>query len=127
MPCPTLKRGNIVVIDNLPAHKVAGVKEAIEVAGAKLLYLPSYSPDLNPIEPAFSKFKAHLRKAAERTIPRIAVLPLCVLPRPIFSNFFDNLEAARNPTNKFPRPKCGAILQMRAVGCRFPSLSAGYF
>jgi len=68
---PILRRGNIVVIDNLPTHKVAGVKEAIEAAGAKLLYLPSYSPDLNPIEPAFSKFKALLRKAAERTIPRL--------------------------------------------------------
>jgi transposase len=68
---PTLKRGDAVIIDNLPAHKVAGVRETIEAAGAKLLYLPSYSPDLNPIEPAFSKIKAHLRKAAERTIPRL--------------------------------------------------------
>jgi transposase len=68
---PILKRGDIVIIDNLPAHKVAGVREAIEAAGATLLYLPSYSPDLNPIEPAFSKFKAHLRKAAERTMPRL--------------------------------------------------------
>jgi transposase len=68
---PTLRRGDVVIIDNLPAHKVAGVKETIEAAGAKLLYLPSYSPDLNPIELAFSKFKAHLRKAAERTIPRL--------------------------------------------------------
>src|SRR5262249_3969591 len=68
---PILKRGEIVIIDNLPAHKVAGVREAIEATGATLLYLPSYSPDLNPIEPAFSKFKAHLRKAAERTIPRL--------------------------------------------------------
>ena len=68
---PILKRGEIVVIDNLPAHKVAGVREATEAVGATLLYLPSYSPDLNPIEPAFSKFKAHLRKAAERTIPRL--------------------------------------------------------
>jgi len=59
---PTLRRGDVVIIDNLPAHKVAGVKETIEAAGAKLLYLPSYSPDLNPIEPAFSKFKAHLRR-----------------------------------------------------------------
>jgi len=68
---PIVKRGDIVMIDNLPAHKVAGVREAIEAAGAKLIYLPSYSPDLNPIEPTFSKFKAHLRKAAERTIPRL--------------------------------------------------------
>ena len=50
---------------------MTGVKEVIEAAGAKLLYLPSYSPDLNPIEPAFSKFKAHLRRAAERTIPHL--------------------------------------------------------
>lgn len=68
---PTLKRGDIVVMDNLPVHKVAGVDEAIEAAGATLLYLPPYSPDLNPIELAFSKLKAHLRKAAERTIPRL--------------------------------------------------------
>ena len=68
---PILKRDDIVVIDNLPAHRVAGIREAIEAPGATLLFLPSYSPDLNPIEPAFSKFKAHLRKAAERTIPRL--------------------------------------------------------
>jgi transposase len=55
---PTLKRDEIVVIDKLPAHKVAGVKAAIEATGARLLYLPSYSPDLNPIEQAFSKVKA---------------------------------------------------------------------
>jgi transposase len=65
---PALKRRDIVVMDNLPVHKVAGVREAIEAAGAILLYLPPYSPDLNPIEMAFSKLKAHLRKAAERTI-----------------------------------------------------------
>lgn len=68
---PTLKRGEIVLMDNLPVHKVAGVAEAIEAAGATLIYLPKYSPDLNPIELAFSKLKAHLRKAAEPTIPRL--------------------------------------------------------
>jgi transposase len=68
---PTLKRGDIVVMDNLPVHKVAGVAEAIEAAGATPLYLPKYSPDLNPIELAFSKLKAHLRKAAERTIAQL--------------------------------------------------------
>jgi transposase len=52
-------------------HKVAGVAEAIEAAGATLIYVPKYSPDLNPIELAFTKFKAHLRKAAEHTIPRL--------------------------------------------------------
>jgi len=68
---PTLKRGEIVLMDHLPVHKVAGVAEAIEAAGATLIYLPKYSPDLNPIELAFSKLKAHLRKAAEHTIPSL--------------------------------------------------------
>ena len=68
---PTLKRGEIVLMDNLPVHKVAGIAEAIEGAGATLIYLPKYSPDLNPIELAFSKLKAHLRKAAEHTIARL--------------------------------------------------------
>jgi len=68
---PTLKCGETVLMDNLPVHKVAGVAEAIQAAGAMLIYLPKYSPDLNPIELAFSKLKAHLRKAAEHTIPRL--------------------------------------------------------
>jgi len=65
---PTLKPGDIVVMDNLKPHKATGVREAIEAAGAKLLYLPPYSPDLDPIELAFAKLKALLRKAAERSI-----------------------------------------------------------
>jgi transposase len=65
---PTLAPGDIVIMDNLAAHKVAGVRQAIEAAGAVLLYLPPYSPDLNPIEQLFAKLKALLRKAAERTI-----------------------------------------------------------
>ena len=65
---PTLRRRDIVIMDNLPSHKVPGVREAIESVGATLSYLPPYSPDFNPIEPSFSKVKAHLRKAAERTI-----------------------------------------------------------
>jgi transposase len=68
---PILKRGDIVIIDNLPAHRVAGIREEIEAPGATLLFLPAYSPNLDQIELAFSKFKAHLRKAAERTIPRL--------------------------------------------------------
>ena len=63
--------GDIVVADNVATHKVAGVAEAIEAAGATLRYLPPYSPDLNPIEMPFSKFKAYLRKLAQRTIPGI--------------------------------------------------------
>jgi transposase len=68
---PTLKRGDIVIMDNLPAHKVAGVRELIEAAGATLVYLPPYSPDLNPIEQAFAKLKALLRKAGERSVPAL--------------------------------------------------------
>ena len=68
MLAPGLRPDDIVVMDNLAAHKVTGVREAIEARGAKLLYLPPYSPDLNPIEQAFAKLKALLRKAAERTV-----------------------------------------------------------
>src|SRR5438552_17912290 len=67
---PALKRNDIVVMDNLPAHKVPGVREAIEARGATLRYLPQHSPDLNPIEMPFRKPNAHLPKAAERTVPR---------------------------------------------------------
>jgi transposase len=65
---PTLKAGDYVIMDNLAVHKVVGVRTAIEAAGAHLLYLPPYSPDLNPIEMAFSKLKSLLRKAKERTM-----------------------------------------------------------
>ena len=65
---PTLTSGDIVVMDNLGSHKVAGVRKAIEAAGARLLYLPPYSPDLNPIEQAFAKLKALLRAKALRTV-----------------------------------------------------------
>lgn len=65
---PTLKRRDIVVIDNVSFHKVLGVEEAIQARGASLRYLPQYSPDLNPIESVFHPLKAWLRKAAERTI-----------------------------------------------------------
>jgi len=64
---PSLSKGDVVVADNLAAHKVAGVREAIAAVGASILYLPPYSPDLNPIEQAFAKLKALLRKAAART------------------------------------------------------------
>jgi transposase len=65
---PTLRPGDIVIMDNLSSHKGPAVRRMIEAAGAELLYLPPYSPDLNPIENAFAKLKALLRKAAERTI-----------------------------------------------------------
>jgi transposase len=65
---PELTPGDIVIMDNLPAHKVTGVRAAIEASGARLLYLPPYSPDFNPIEMGFSKFKAHVRAAAAQTL-----------------------------------------------------------
>lgn len=68
---PALKPGDIVIMDNLAAHKVEPIRRIIEAAGAELRYQPAYSPDLNPIEQAFAKFKAHLRKAKERTIPAL--------------------------------------------------------
>jgi transposase len=68
---PTLQSGDIVVMDNLSSHKVKGVREAIEAAGAELRYLPPYSPDLNPIELAFSKLKKLLRDGAERTVDKL--------------------------------------------------------
>jgi transposase len=66
--CPTLQPGDIVSADNLPSHKVAGVRQAIEARGASLRWLPSYSPDFNPIEQLFAKLKALLKKAAQRTV-----------------------------------------------------------
>lgn len=65
--CQALRKGDVVVMDNLGAHKVEGVREAIEAAGASLFYLPPYSPDLNPIEKCWSKMKTALRAAAART------------------------------------------------------------
>jgi transposase len=64
---PALSAGDVVVMDNLAAHKAAGIREAITATGASILHLPPYSPDLNPIEPMFAKLKAGLRKAAART------------------------------------------------------------
>ena len=90
---PALQEGDIVVMDNLSAHKVPGVREAIEAAGARLLYLPPYSPDFNPIEQLFAKLKALLRKAAERSVEslwsRIAALLHAFTPNEC-ANYFRN-------------------------------------
>lgn len=94
---PSLKPGDIVVLDNLSAHKVAGVREAVEAAGARLLYLPPYSPDFNPIEQLFAKLKALLRKAAERSVDglwnRIASL-LDAFPPDECANYLRNVGYA---------------------------------
>jgi transposase len=68
---PTLRPGDVVILDNLPAHKAIAVRQAIEAAGARLLFLPPYSPDFNPIENAFAKLKALLRRAAARTVDEL--------------------------------------------------------
>jgi transposase len=78
---PTLRPGDIVILDNLPAHKSAAARDAIEAAGAQMLFLPPYSPDFNPIENAFSKLKANLRKAAARTVPDLWDAIRDALPR----------------------------------------------
>ena len=94
---PTLSDGDVVIMDNLAAHKGSKVRQLIERAGARLLLLPPYSPDLNPIERLFAKFKALLRKAAERTIPdlwqRIGLLLKCFTPNEC-ANYFQNAQYA---------------------------------
>jgi transposase len=85
---PTLRPGDVVILDNLPAHKSAAARNAIKTAGAQMLFLPPYSPDFNPIENAFSKLKAILRKAAARTVPDLWDAIRDALPR------FSPLECA---------------------------------
>ncbi len=88
---PTLRPGDIVVMDNLSSHKGQAVRQAIEARGARLVFLPPYSPDLNPIEMVFSKLKALLRKAAEKTVAdlwqRIGIL-LDAFPPEECRNYF---------------------------------------
>lgn len=69
--CPTLQPGEVVIMDNLSAHKSDPTLRLIEQKGAQVLFLPAYSPDLNPIEPMWSKVKAHLRQAEARTQPEL--------------------------------------------------------
>lgn len=78
--CPALKPGDVVVMDNLSSHKVAGVRERIETVGAECLYLPPYSPDLNPIEKAWSKLKELLRSIKARTVPALDAALSLLLP-----------------------------------------------
>lgn len=78
---PTLNSGDIVVMDNLGSHKAIAVRQALRTVGAKLFFLPPYSPDLNPIEMAFAKLKAHLRRIGARTIEAIwqAIGDICAI------------------------------------------------
>ncbi len=104
---PTLSPGEIVIMDNLPAHKVAGVRERIEATGAMLRRLPPYSPDLNPIEQSFAKLKAHLRKSSERSIPalwdRIGTTLQTFTPEEC-NNYFTHAAPAQVLRALHPRP-----------------------
>jgi transposase len=96
---PELRPGDLVICDNLSSHKVHGAAQAVAACGAELLYLPAYSPDLNPIEMAFAKLKAHLRQAGRRTLLRLQRATLEALRS--FSadhcrNFFAHAEYATN-------------------------------
>ena len=96
---PALSAGQIVVMDNLSSHKVAGVREAIEAVGTRVLYLPRYSPDLNPIEQLFAKLKAMLRKAAARTLETLCTAVgqiLRDLPPDECCNYFENAGYRRS-------------------------------
>jgi len=109
---PSLEPSDIVVLDNLSAHKVPGVRQAIEAAGARLLYLPPYSPDFNPIEQLFAKLKALLRTAAERSLEglwsRIAKLLDAFTPAEC-TNYFRNAGYA---------PQSDGISMTHRVRCR---------
>jgi transposase len=90
---PTLRHGDIVIMDNLGSHKAGAVRRAIRAAGGRLFYLPKYSPDLNPIEQFFAKFKHWLRKAAQRTTEAVydAIAPILDAVSPAeCSNYFAN-------------------------------------
>ncbi len=96
---PTLAAGDLVVMDNLPSHKVEGVRALVEATGATLHYLPPYSPDFNPIEQAFSKLKALLRKAAARSIEALWNAIGCIITTftdEECTNYFANSGYGRN-------------------------------
>jgi transposase len=96
--CPQLRPGDIVIMDNLQPHKVAGVRQTIEAAGATLLYLPPYSPDYNPIENMWSKLKTHLRSAAARTFDSLCdaiAAGLNTITQSDCNGFFQNCGYAR--------------------------------
>ena len=96
---PTLKRGDIVVLDNLGSHKGKAVRAAVKKAGARLLFLPKYSPDLNSIEQLFSKVKTFLRKAAPRSLEAVSeaiAKALAAVPRAECANYFRNSGYAPN-------------------------------
>ena len=110
---PTLSPGETVVMDNLPAHKGPRVEQLIKAAGAELRYLPAYSPDMNPIEKAFSKLKAFLRKIAERTVAGLMrALESCAERRLIGTPS----ATGRFPRTSGPRSRERAATRLRPSG-----------
>jgi transposase len=96
---PTLKRDDIVILDNLGSHKEKAVRAAVKAVGARLLFLPKYSPDLNPIEQLFSKVKTLVRKAAPRSLDAVSdaiANALAAVPRSECANYFTNSGYAHN-------------------------------
>jgi transposase len=96
---PTLKRDDIVILDNLGSHKEKAVRAAVKAAGARLLFLPKYSPDLNPIERLFSKVKTLVRKAAPRSLDAVSdaiANALAAVPNSECANYFTNSGYAHN-------------------------------
>ena len=120
MLAPILRPGDIVVMDNLAAHKVAGVRQAIEAGGAELLYLPPYSPDFNPIENAFAKLKAHVRKSAARTLEALNGPP----PMPCHSSNLTNAQTSSlTPDTAWNKRNCSSVHQ-HGSHSRFAQLPA---
>jgi putative transposase len=96
---PTLNPGDIVILDNLGSHKSKAVRDAVKAAGARLWFLPKYSPDLNPIEQLFSKVKTLVRKAAPRSLDAVSdaiATALAAVPRAECANYFKNSGYAHN-------------------------------
>ena len=103
MLVPTLRTGDVVVMDNLACHKRAEVRTLIEGAGCRLLYLPPYSPDFNPIEPAYAKLKALLRKARQRTVAGLENFlgeAVDAFSAPECANYFSHCGYSDTPTGK---------------------------
>ena len=118
--CPTLCSGQVVVMDNLSAHKVEGGRQRMEAGGAQLLYLPPYSPDFNPIEQAWFKTKHHLRSAKSRTVAALEeIIPQAL--RPFIQMVYSNMWRFSANTTRWReriRTICGGSCWRRTSGAR---------
>ena len=122
---PIRRQGDIVVMDNLPSHKVAGIREAIEAAGAELRYLPSYSPDFNPIEQFFAKLKALLRKVAARTIEALIAAIAEAQPKSVRKSAKTTLRTKAIAANYENAPSAAKSGSARSDRSAFATCSPG--